>query len=50
MCKRERKRKKYMMRTENMWNREKKKDTKVKRAGRENIKQRLTGTTSLRPS
>ena len=40
----ERKRKKCTMSTNIMWKRMKKTDTKVERAGRENMKQKLTGT------
>ena len=46
----ERKRKKCTMSTNIMWKRMKKTDTKVERAGRENTKQKLTGTTSNRLS
>ena len=45
-CKRERKRMKCMARTKIMWKRERKTNTKVKRVGRENMKQKSTETTS----
>ena len=45
-----RKKNNSMMRIKIMWKRERKIDIKVKRAGRENMNQKLTGTTSMRPS
>ena len=42
--KREREKKKYMMRNKIMWKRERNTDTKLKRVGGENIKHKLMGT------
>ena len=48
--KRESKGTKCTTRTKILWKRERKTDTKVKRVGRANMKQKLTGTTSPQPS